>query len=320
MRKDIAIGCVIVALLVPATSHAQDPEQAADPDQEIPVDPVESPPDEETASERGGDESPRDAEPSVDQPPAVGRDEQTVPGNGTAEESDDHQHDLREIARSDLAAQESMAAATDELVELGWYQLAAGIAGAVLLLWTLLQTRKSTDAAVRAATAAEANIYSNRAWMCLSGFSTAPFKDGWIDGVHFDSGFALSVQLRNMGLSPALQCDVYRGLRIVKMSDDIPEFERSNTKDLRSATVGPQQTVSSPMMAITDSNVNDLLSGHARVFIYVHISYHDIYATTPMRHTEVCGEMQYTGDEQHADGVIRKRFDLSPLGPQNTTS
>jgi hypothetical protein len=48
--------------------------------------------------------------------------------------------------------------------------------------------------------------------------------------------------------------------------------------------------------------------------------YRDIYDTTPIRKTEVCGELVPEAERRLSDGDVERRFSLRPIGRQNGAS
>jgi len=121
----------------------------------------------------------------------------------------------REHDEKDLAAQVRAATAAERQITPAWWQAIGAAAAALLLVWTLFETRRTANAAVRQAqiAASEAQPFLHPV---VTHFSLHPEVDQIRDNSPYTPGITL--KFRNIGKSPALLHQI--GLKLCLVERD----------------------------------------------------------------------------------------------------
>jgi hypothetical protein len=106
----------------------------------------------------------------------------------------------------DLAAQQGMAEDTASMRRVAWFGFFSGVAGIWLLIWTLRENRRISEATLEAnRIAKKAFIAQNRPWVSIKSIEIADVRL-WLGGAIPDNRISISYRftLENTGPSPAL--------------------------------------------------------------------------------------------------------------------
>jgi hypothetical protein len=292
------VGAALAILASRNVAHAPPPSDARSQAPQSPERPGPSVgrPSPERSPESQEHRDDADAEQSTSAPAVAVQDQkESATGNGGTPEAEQHQ-------KEDLIAQQTMAEAALQMLQLTKAQIGLGILGAAGLFLTLWYNIRATNAAVRTAEA-------NRAWMSLSQTNVAERQIGE------QTVLVIAMQWTNSGLSPALDCRILGTHKPVGKTENIPVFKRPNAADAATiAPIGKDQIVIANPITIAEDECRRFLSHEARIFLYCLVLYRDVYPKTPERHTEFCAELRYVGDSQKPDV---KNFVLVPSGKQN---
>ncbi|RWQ65052.1 hypothetical protein [Mesorhizobium sp.] len=191
--------------------------------------------------------------------------------------------------KQDLAAQESMASSTEQIVRLSIWQLGLAAFGTFVaaigtggLLYSLILNRRATDAAIRAAAAARDAVSTERAWM--SHASTTPMPqtiDRHNPGNRTHIGF--HVEFKNLGRSPArvlsFESNFYLGDTLLDVSRDIFSFPENTPPQLDGvALIGPSQSIFSNRIQVPVGEFPAIFQEEKILLLYATLTYRDLFS------------------------------------------
>ncbi|MCF7746896.1 hypothetical protein GLP43_04860 [Sulfitobacter sp. M39] len=223
------------------------------------------------------------------------------------------QREATEREIKDLVAQQNMADATDQIVLLTKLQFVLGLLGTTALIYTLYLNWRSTEAAVKTAQA-------ERAWLISHGFDSGPIN-GFVDDVRTKNGFAVIANWKNAGRSPSINTECYTEHKLINPGEKTPVFQPGpHEGEIKTASIGPGNVVSGPMRALNDADAETVRNGSRTMIVYSRMTYRDIFADTPIRHSEICVAVEINGEIVDDDGKKVPRVTFMPVGSQNTIS
>jgi hypothetical protein len=229
--------------------------------------------------------------------------------------------DSKNSSDAELCSQIRAADAAEKQVELSFLQVWVGGISTAALLVTIILTVRATNAASRAAMAAEqsANSYkfSERAW--ISHFATEVYKVR-VQGNFV--GFGLKIWWKNAGRTPAPNSNCFvKHEFVAKESKEIPRFKVTKATVSRSSPVGPDIGFSSNEVSITIAEVMEIATQKKSLLLYSRVDYTDIFHPRKARHSEICCEVLFENvipDLLNPDAPTRIR--TTNIGPQNTAT
>jgi hypothetical protein len=230
-----------------------------------------------------------------------------------SEDAERQQQEATEREIEDLVAQQNMADATDQLVLLTKLQFFLGMVGTGALVYTLYLNWRSTDAAVKTAQA-------ERAWVISHEFDSVTIN-GFVDGTRTKNGFAVIAKWKNAGRSPSINTECYTEHRLINPGEEIPIFQIGQHEgEIRQASIGPGNVVSGPVRALNDVDAAAVRNGSKIMVVYSKMTYSDIFADTPIRHSEICVSVEFNGEIEVDGGKMIPRVSYMSVGSQNTIS
>lgn len=268
----IAVGLI----LLPSLGMGQSPENRG-PDQSV----EQQPADAETAQE-----------PAVEAKIVV--EPTTAPTHPTAEEHDtggaDERGDQPEqyFVWGDTPAQWFMAAS-------GALALAVSVWAVWLLRKTLIETHRATEAALMAADAADAAVDGTRkmgqrelrAYVNFIRIETITTMDQLREDrprkVH---GYEFRVTVENAGATPAIDCRIYGGHRLVDVEGFQPLVFDKADDDRNLTAIGPHSMVYGPPRYISREEAQRMLERKSRLILWWRAEYRDIFDHSPARFVE----------------------------------
>jgi hypothetical protein len=163
-----------------------------------------------------------------------------------------------EIAIDDLAEQHRMAEGTELMVKISYWQFWAGALGLILLGWTLRETRRTADAAVRQAEA-------NRAWVTApTDFSPVEYDGGSPQRLRFRMG------IQNSGITPANNIQITVALM---GPNEMPEWETEVQQKYNYGLLGPGDKVVFPINELKVSMIENAIFSGTSLTMKVIINY-----------------------------------------------
>lgn len=225
-------------------------------------------------------------------------------------QAESRQHDAR-----DLDAQIKAANAAEKQVFPSWMGGILSFIGTVLLIWTLLETRKSANAARDAADYAREALWSNRAWVCSAGVDHGKVAE-FIETGEKDC-YAIVVKWKNCGITPALNVDAFRDFKIFPADGALPTFPvRESTE--QNTTVGPGDTFAVNTVFLGTQDTADFRDRKVKIAIYSIIRYRDVFSKV-VRKSECCIIAEHNGGKMvQANGMTVENVGFAPSGPQNS--
>jgi len=218
---------------------------------------------------------------------------------------------------ADLCEQRRMAHAAEQALTLNWLQVGLGVGGFFALLISIHLTRKSTNAAIKAANAAEAQVRTNRAWLCNDGYNSGRWMNGSVSGQLIRNGFVFHIKWKNVGGTPALAINVNCVHQLAPLGSEAPPFPKMVDEDSPShGMVGPGGTFSTHNLIIDDRESELFRTGRHVLFVYSSVSYNDIYSQE-QRLSEVCMAVECWGVTETDKGP-EYVLSVHAAGPQNT--
>ena len=231
--------------------------------------------------------------------------------------------------RENLDIQQNVELFTGMLVVVGFLQLLTFVFQTFVfgrqarrLRETIMEMKVATEATRMAAEAAEKSADSyqtaERAWVALIQGINEPFtKSTDADtGEKNISGVAFKLEWMNFGHTPALNCSLFTEAKIVTDKEaSIPIFERPQGDEISRAPIVPGVKFYSPSRYFRQHVIEDLKNRKCRLFLYGKIDYHVVYVSGTPKHTEVCFEISYAGNQNETGNII---FNYRVAGPQNS--
>ncbi|MBW8321565.1 MAG: hypothetical protein K0M49_15950 [Arenimonas sp.] len=225
----------------------------------------------------------------------------------------------------DLDAQESMAASTEQLVNISWWQLSLSVAGTLVaavgtggLVYSLILNKKATDAAIAAVDAARDALGAERAWVMMVGQTAYSSPNAFTDtGLNEQIGIAL--RWRNDGRSPALNMKAHMQLSVTASSDTLPDLSPHDAKDGEQGSVlGPGSEVATGPVYIPRPLFDQLSRHEKALYVYGRVAYIDTFRQDVQRVTEglYLVEINMVADA----GYPRPHFSLAPRGHKHVAS
>lgn len=225
----------------------------------------------------------------------------------------------------DLAEQRRMANSAEKTVDIAGWQLLLSFIGIIVILQTLRETRRATEAAYIAAESAQDVTRQNRAWV-------TPFgkKDQW-DDLPEGIEYRLTQTLKNTGTTPAINVRTQCFEKLVErdLKNGVPPVFKPHDEWHTVGVLPPDGIY--PIWRGFHSDVLAAIRGGARCFLYTVIEYQTIYDTSETRITESVEEMvldrkgYFTFDYSVASQLdstrspvqsFNDRFLISPVGSQ----
>jgi hypothetical protein len=215
---------------------------------------------------------------SAQNSPLPGEREQTVKTDwGNPECGQAQSHD-----EADLCEQRRMAKAAEDAVLLSKIQIALGIAGAGLLLWTLYYSRRATEAAIVAADAAtdsasatrEANLLTQhhaekelRAYVLIQGADIREEGNEILGRVDF----------QNFGPTPGYDFETH-----LNMGIDVPSgspYNESPAREKSKSIIGPGAVLKSSTNTIilNEREFEEIYYGQKVIFVWGYVRYKDAF-------------------------------------------
>jgi len=218
-----------------------------------------------------------------------------------------------EHEKADLYEQRRMADAVEK-------QNLINVVGSVLLALSLVFTGWAAFAAARAASAAQAAVHTERAWMSHVGLHTGNVVSGDIDGVPFKNGLMIRMGWQNTGRSPAIRTEAFIEHKMVGAGDPVPTFVYAPSRIPLSTSIGPGMTITTAPRGLNEQEYIALRGRTAKVYVYSRIAYFDVF-TKVERVTEACGEVDYNGEVMDGrTGKMVPNIGFVPIGAQNSAS
>ncbi len=175
----------------------------------------------------------------------------------------------RTISAHDLGAQRSMARSALGLLHLNFWQLLFGILTLFAIGWTLLETRRTADAAKDTV---QVSKYAERAYMFATGVSV----------VHEGGHYYWIVAWDNQGNSPAEKCSCVGGW--LRTSDDPPVLRQISAHE-NALSIGGKSGFGQRILVNEKYAVKCFLNGKD-IFVWGSVFYTDIFGES--RTANVC--------------------------------
>lgn len=184
--------------------------------------------------------------------------------------------------------------------------------------------KDSVTAAVRAADAAEESLHTNRAWVFYNTTESTPLRQGTVGGQPFSIGLQIAVVWQNVGLTPARDVKFIGSYRVVPFGSEPQHFDRSEANlggPEQSTIMGAGQSIKTFPYNWVDKDFHDFFSRRTEIWFYGFLTYRDIYSSKSLtRETEVCMRITCPGEAGLADGRRVPIIEPMPIGPQNTAN
>lgn len=209
-----------------------------------------------------------------------------------------------------------MADSAENMFYVGLAEMVITFAGVMLVLGTLIYTKRAVEAARDA-------IRNDRAWIISSGVRVIPTGTITVDDNSYENGLLVYIEWKNCGRTPSLRGEIYRDIAFREMEDSAPPAFTPHWSSTHrsSATIGPDMRCSSPPAFIVGKDYDEFLAGRCRAFVYAAIRYYDIYKPEEMRVSEACFDIISNGVEINREtGQRVPRHEIRSVGPQNTAT
>jgi hypothetical protein len=189
------------------------------------------------------------------------------------------------------------------------------------MLWSTTQSavvdgEQATQAAVRAAIAAERTLHSDRAWLVFERVEITTQKDAFLDGIKVGDGIGVTVNWINTGRTPAVHVNACIELQFCEVDSDLPNFSVELPLDSR-AIVGQNKTFGSIERFVSEKELESIREHRQTLFIYSKAEYFSIFDDKNSFFTEVSMKVTWQGCIRTAGGSITDRLSVQPCGPQN---
>ncbi len=238
--------------------------------------------------------------------------EQAVAGDRGKAES--QEHDSR-----DLDAQIRAANAAENQVFPSWLGAMFSFIGTGLIVWTLLETRKSSKAAIDAADYARQTLHSDRAWLIAEDVNFGPYNGFNHDNVEVKNGIHFSIKWRNVGRTPSIETSLCVDHCEVVAQGPLPAFDICPSSKTM-ATIGMDKTATTMMIFLDDETTARFRAQKSYIALYSQARYRDIF-TQETRVSEICFAIAHSGGTRtDREGVQCDNLIISPQGPQNRTT
>lgn len=238
----------------------------------------------------------------------------------------------------DLAAQESMATSTEQLIILSdqtveiaremrvltLWQIGVGGVGAGLLIITLALTIRATNAAVEANKIAKEAVSLERAWVSVNKIIDVGVHNSQVDGAFTKNGIGFMLEWSNSGRTPAVQLKVGSRVRYIEKHQKFSDISIDELFQFREiAMMASGQPWQSTPISLNDQESEKLRRREIRLFVFARAEYFDVFsARRPkyIRKTDVCMEAIHSGGTVHKDGIIRDAIQFIPVEGQNSAT
>lgn len=214
---------------------------------------------------------------------------------------------------SDLRAQQEMAAWAMGALVVGGLTLLVSAIGALAVLRSLVEARKTTEIAL-------ATLNSERAWLTpddpLWIFESEPFE-----GQERPTKVGIALRFKNTGRTPAINTTVSAHFAIASADDPMPVFDPAPPSgSSRLPVVGVSGTIGSGELSIrAEDYYLGVIQGRARWYVYCIVRYGTLMGDIQGK-TELCAEVVHQGFEVTEGGLREPLRGLSPVGGQNSVS
>lgn len=247
-------------------------------------------------------------------------------GNASKDEPDD-------LGRRDLAAQESMAESTRQMMKATWISVFLTFLG-VLLIWrtlvhtrvaanaakdTVTQAKKSTDAAIKAAEAAALMANNERAWIFFDTIRPGNIVEMIIDGKFEQLRFSMAIRWKNVGRNPATQIGLTVSHKLIASGAPIPHFHEEIPPEDAGGVFGPGAAFETNPQIVGQDDFMRLKANEMRMIIYSLVTYRSPITSNVVHQSEFCGEVDFFG-EVIQNGERVPKVGVRPIGPQNTAT
>jgi hypothetical protein len=190
------------------------------------------------------------------------------------------------------------------LVVVGGVQVVASILGFTVAFMAARAAKRSADLSERALTETQ------RAFVQVQKFETGRLTRS--DGHVF--GFRFIVYWVNFGHTPGMEVRSKTRMYILQ-PDEEPPIDNT-PPDAANLTLGPGVTIHNSIGQITIDTANALQQGTLKVMICTSLTYRDVFADTPLHHTDQCVSVQPIGVDYVRDNTGRW-FAFVPYGQSN---
>lgn len=231
-----------------------------------------------------------------------------------------------ERERRDLAAQESVAKSTEQIVVISWFQIALASIGTLALFASLCFNYSATKAAVVSAKAAMASVHAGRAWLSLDVISYDTVDGATITSASDDrrcnQGILFKFGVINIGQTPAIRAAFSYSCKFIDAAAAMPEFETIFPDDYSGEAISVGKGLKG-IKLLVDEQISDLIHSRKRLIIYGKAVYFDIFSDksdiTKQHVTEFCFEAHHRGGYAlRPDGSRHPVIDFSGVGKQNS--
>ena len=164
-----------------------------------------------------------------------------------------------------LSAQVRTAVAAEKQLRIGWIASALSTVGTLLLVWTLLETRKSSAAA---RVQAESFIHSERAYVKLSHV---------LPGVKLEGASSeVALEVKNWGKTPSHVTDVRLGVKYLAFGEALPDpypYESADRDSFPNAFLVPGEFFT--QTKYFNGTGASVMRG--QLWVFGHVDYQDVF-------------------------------------------
>lgn len=174
-----------------------------------------------------------------------------------------------------------------------------------LLIWTLIQTQRSTKAAEDSAKAARDALGSDRAWITFVNVDTNVDEAIAVNGV-WSGTLGTTVNLKNSGRSPATQLNCYCDHTVVASDSAAPVFHIAEEEDRQFGVMGAEQGFSAVPKWLTKEHTRAYENGEVDWYVFYSVDYFDIFAPKIKRLSQGCLKIELNGFHEIKDIRVPK--------------
>lgn len=237
---------------------------------------------------------------------------------GVADDQSDNRQPQKPTNRQtleqlDLCAQERMAHWT---AYLGWFTAL----GTILLFMTLREAFKGTRAAEIAAQSAENTVEAykrtERAWIFPSEGLDA---NGIMEGTTNEFlGYRIQIRWKNTGRTPAIECRLWSGCKLINPGDHVPDTFIENGADANPSTIGPGMGFSTQALFISLADMKAVAEKKKRLIVWGLSRYRAVF-DQDTHETQACFEISTNAGPSNLgkDGLSPHYFNIMQAGKHN---